>query len=133
MHWGGIARVVFGGGLAVAICNSSGQAATRFRVAQTSTVTNCMMACNSQAASCQTTCLVPRTLPTGAATTGSNTNKHVLPTQLHDPADQLPDALRANFAVAVTTDQLRSAIDSAIESIAFSVATRPTEIDSAAR
>ena len=75
MHWGGIARVVFGCGLAVAICNSSGQAATRFRVAQTSTVTNCMMACNSQAASCQTTCLVPGTLPTGAATTGSNANK----------------------------------------------------------
>ena len=140
MHWGGIARVVFGGGLAVAICNSSGQAATRFRVAQTSTVTNCMMACNSQAASCQTTCLVPGTLPTGAATTGSNTNKHVLPTQLHDPADQLPGALRTHFAVAIgrcgqtdRADQLKSAIDSAIESIAFSVAVRPTVMDSAAR
>src|SRR5215472_17222550 len=41
----------------------------------TSTVTNCMMSCNSQAASCQTTCLIPGTAPTGAATAGSNANQ----------------------------------------------------------
>src|SRR5579863_8391178 len=49
-------------------------AAGKIRLAQTSTVTNCMMACNSQAAACETTCLVPGTPPTGAATTTSNAN-----------------------------------------------------------
>lgn len=49
-------------------------AANKIRLAQSSTVTNCMMTCNSQAAACQTTCLVPGTPPTGAATTGSNAN-----------------------------------------------------------
>jgi hypothetical protein len=44
----------------------------KLRLAQSSTVTNCMMACNAQAASCQTSCLVPGTPPTGAATTTSN-------------------------------------------------------------
>ena len=75
MRWGGIARIAFCGGLAFAINSSTGQAATRLRIAQTSTVTNCMMSCNSQAVTCQTTCLIPGTLPTGAATTGSNANK----------------------------------------------------------
>jgi hypothetical protein len=42
------------------------------RLAQTSAVTTCMMSCNSQAASCQTACVVPGTPPTGAATTTSN-------------------------------------------------------------
>jgi hypothetical protein len=51
-------------------------ASGRFHVAQTSTVTNCMMACNSQAASCQTTCLVPGTPPTNAATTTGNANQN---------------------------------------------------------
>jgi hypothetical protein len=49
-------------------------AAGAVRLAQTSTVTNCMMVCNSQAALCQSTCLVPGTAPTGAATTTSNAN-----------------------------------------------------------
>jgi hypothetical protein len=49
-------------------------AAGKIRLAQTSTVTNCMMACNAQAASCQTTCLVPGTPPTGAATANGNAN-----------------------------------------------------------
>jgi hypothetical protein len=53
----------------------SGQAAAgKMRLAQTSTVTNCMMLCNSQAASCQTACIVPGAAPTGAATTTSNAN-----------------------------------------------------------
>lgn len=46
--------------------------AAKIRLAQTSTVTNCMMACNSQAATCQTTCLVPGTSPANSATTTSN-------------------------------------------------------------
>ena len=51
--------------------------------------------------------------------------------QLHDATDLVPDELRANFAVALV--QLRSAIDSLIDSIALSVAVRPTVMDSAAR
>jgi hypothetical protein len=60
--------------LAVATCNSTVQAGTRIRLAQTSNVTNCMMLCNSQAANCQTTCIIPGSQPTGAATSGSNAN-----------------------------------------------------------
>jgi hypothetical protein len=40
--------------------------------AQTSTVTNCMMVCNAQAASCQSSCLVPGTPPLASATITSN-------------------------------------------------------------
>lgn len=46
----------------------------KIRLAQTSTLTNCMMNCNSQAATCQTTCVVPGTAPTGAAIATSNAN-----------------------------------------------------------
>ena len=49
-------------------------AAGKIRLAQTSTVTNCMMTCNSQAAACQTTCLVPGHGADGAATTTGNAN-----------------------------------------------------------
>ena len=75
MRWDAIARSIFGAGLAIALCHSAGPAAGRIRVAQTSIVTNCMMACNSQAANCQTTCLIPGAVPTGAATTGGNANQ----------------------------------------------------------
>ncbi len=54
----------------VGVANATG----KIRLAQTSTVTNCMMSCNSQAAACQTTCLVPGTAPTGAATAIGNAN-----------------------------------------------------------
>jgi len=57
-----------------AIAAGKAEATPRLRLAQTSTVTQCMMACNSQAAACQTTCLVPGSAPTGAATTTSNAN-----------------------------------------------------------
>jgi hypothetical protein len=49
-------------------------AAGKMRLAQTSTVTNCMNSCNSQAASCQSSCVIPGTPPTGAATSTSNAN-----------------------------------------------------------
>jgi hypothetical protein len=75
MRLGGIANLILFAGLALAICNSTAQAGARLRLAQSSTVTTCMMACNSQAATCQTTCLVPGTPPIGAATTGSNANQ----------------------------------------------------------
>jgi len=49
-------------------------AAGKLRLAQTSNVTNCMMLCNSQAATCQASCIVPGTAPTNAATTNGNAN-----------------------------------------------------------
>jgi hypothetical protein len=69
-------RLVLAGGVLVALSHSTTHAAVRTRLAQSSSVTNCMMACNSQAATCQTTCLIPGTPPTGAATTGGNANKN---------------------------------------------------------
>ena len=75
MQLRGIAGVILCSAvLAVAVCDSTVQAASRIRLAQTSNVTNCMMLCNSQAANCQTTCIIPGSQPTGAATTGSNAN-----------------------------------------------------------
>lgn len=62
--------VVASGGLG-AVAGTAGQNKA-IEFAQTSTTTNCMMACNSQAASCQTTCVVPGTAPTSAATSTSN-------------------------------------------------------------
>jgi hypothetical protein len=57
-----------------AVAGFAGEASAggKIRLAQTSTVTNCMMACNAQAATCQTACIVPGTAPTNAATTTSN-------------------------------------------------------------
>jgi hypothetical protein len=57
-------------------CDRDALAAKKIRLAQSSTVTNCMMTCNSQAATCQTTCVVPGTPPTGTATTTSNANSN---------------------------------------------------------
>ncbi len=65
MLWLGVACVG-----TIGVANATG----KIRLAQTSTVTNCMMSCNSQAAACQTTCLVPGTAPTGAATVTGNAN-----------------------------------------------------------
>ena len=62
------------GVVALTVMTTGAAGATKFRLAQTSTVTNCMMTCNSQAAACQTACLVPGAAPTGAATTTSNAN-----------------------------------------------------------
>jgi hypothetical protein len=67
--------VVLFAGFAIENCNSIAAGSGRIRLAQSSTVTNCMMACNSQAANCQTTCLVPGTAPTNAATATSNANQ----------------------------------------------------------
>jgi hypothetical protein len=60
----------------LAIVGSANSALTagRTRLAQTSTATNCMMACNSQGAMCQSSCVVPGQAPTGAATATSNAN-----------------------------------------------------------
>jgi hypothetical protein len=75
MRGGAIASLFFSAGLTLALCHSAAQAAGRIRLAQSSAVTNCMMACNSAAANCQTTCLIPGTPPIGAATTGGNANQ----------------------------------------------------------
>ncbi len=61
-------------GIVALVMTTPGAAsAAKLRLAQTSTVTNCMMTCNSQAAACQTACLVPGAAPTGAAPTGAAT------------------------------------------------------------
>jgi hypothetical protein len=57
---------------AVAGFASAAPAGKKIHLAQSSATTNCMMTCNSQAAACQTTCVVPGTAPTNAATTASN-------------------------------------------------------------
>jgi hypothetical protein len=75
MRRGAISPLFLSAGLALALCQSAAQASGRIRLAQSSAVTNCMMACNSQAANCLTTCLIPGTPPTGAATTGGNANQ----------------------------------------------------------
>ena len=52
-------------------------ASGKIRLAQSSTATNCMMACNAQAATCQTACLLPSAqlsqLPNGAVTSNNFT------------------------------------------------------------
>lgn len=53
---------------AVAASGSNGWA-NGIRLAQTSATTTCMMTCNSQAATCQSTCLIP--IAPGAATAGA--------------------------------------------------------------
>jgi hypothetical protein len=58
--------------VAVAGFATAASAGKKIHLAQSSTVTNCMMSCNSQAATCQTGCVVPGTAPTNAATTTSN-------------------------------------------------------------
>ena len=59
-------------GVAVAAVATIGWSGAAF--AQTSATTTCLMTCNSQAAACQTTCLIPGAPPTGAATATSNAN-----------------------------------------------------------
>jgi hypothetical protein len=60
--------------LALAGAATGAMAAKKMRLAQTSAVTSCMMSCNSQAAACQSTCLVPGTPPVGAALATGNAN-----------------------------------------------------------
>jgi hypothetical protein len=71
MRWWAIFYAVLSLGLAGAGLDGAASAG-KIRLAQSSTVTNCMMACNAQAATCQVSCVVPGTAPTGAATTTSN-------------------------------------------------------------
>jgi len=58
--------------LAVGTLYTAAIAGELIRLAQTSTVTSCMMGCNSQGAACQSGCVVPGLPPTTAATTTSN-------------------------------------------------------------
>jgi hypothetical protein len=65
--------VLLVGAAAIIVAGICGAAADgKIRLAQSGAVTACMMACNAQAANCQTACLVPGTPPTTAATTTSN-------------------------------------------------------------
>jgi hypothetical protein len=63
------AMILLAGGGALAVEESAG---ARIRLAQTSTTTACMAACNTQVASCQSACIVPGTASTTGATTASN-------------------------------------------------------------
>ena len=56
-------------GLALA---STAKGSTFLHLAQTSTTTSCMMTCNSQAASCQSSCVVPGS--PGGASSGTSTS-----------------------------------------------------------
>ena len=67
-----LAAAAINAAVALGAMAQSATAEGRIRLAQTSTVTNCMMTCNAQAANCQTGCLVPGTPPTASATTTSN-------------------------------------------------------------
>ena len=60
--------------LAAAALPGGAAHAGKIRLAQSSVVTTCMMGCNAQAATCRTTCIVPGTAPTNAATTTGNAN-----------------------------------------------------------
>ena len=63
----------------------------KIRLAQSSNVTSCMMTCNAQAASCQTSCLVPGQSSSGATATTMNATANTScvlncsSTQLHVP------------------------------------------------
>jgi hypothetical protein len=54
---------------AINVLAANAFAAEKIRLAQTSTVTNCMMSCNAQAASCRTNCLLPPPAASGAGAT----------------------------------------------------------------
>src|SRR5580704_1874447 len=54
--------------VAVAGFASAASAGEKIRLAQTSTTTNCMMTCNAQAATCQTTCFLPPAPAVGSTT-----------------------------------------------------------------
>jgi len=53
-----IAFVLVVAAISAALAQGAG-AQERIRLAQSSTVTNCMMNCNAQVANCRTTCVVP--------------------------------------------------------------------------
>jgi hypothetical protein len=67
----------------------------RIRLAQTSTVTNCMMTCNAQAANCQTGCVVPGTTAYGVGDDDQQRHggHHVL-VNLHVHADRVTSCAR---------------------------------------
>jgi hypothetical protein len=54
--------------VAVAGFAGAASAGEKIRLAQSSTTTNCMMTCNAQAATCQTTCFVPPAPAVGSTT-----------------------------------------------------------------
>ena len=57
---------------AIDLVAPSAFAVEKIRLAQSSTVTNCMMTCNSQAANCQTGCVLPSPPSSGGTTTTTN-------------------------------------------------------------
>ena len=59
--------------LAIEALAGGASAEGKIRLAQSSTLTNCMMLCNAQAATCQSTCLVPSSSSSGSTTSTTTT------------------------------------------------------------
>ena len=79
----------------------------KIRLAQSSTVTNCMMNCNAQVTNCRTTCLVPVTPPAASPASSSSPppfpmrrHHHVLVELQFDPP-HVPVELCAAIAIAI--------------------------------
>jgi hypothetical protein len=68
--------VLAGVAISAALTASAG-AEEKIRLAQSSTVTNCMMNCNAQVANCRTTCVVPT--PPVASTGATSSNPTPIP------------------------------------------------------
>ncbi len=71
-----LSTVDLGGGMLGSGAFAGEASGAKIRLAQTSTVTNCMMTCNAQAATCQTSCVVPWSAGgnTAATNTGNSAN-----------------------------------------------------------
>ena len=87
------------------------EAGEKIRLAQSSTVTNCMMTCNSQVANCRTACFVPTAADPAAGPAAEPQQcaggevelvcRHRLPVGLQFDPYGLPDQLRPAIAVAL--------------------------------
>jgi hypothetical protein len=72
--WEPIMRIlaILSAALVLAAGANAAFAGEKIRLAQSSTTTNCMMTCNSQAAACFASCIVPGTPPAASATAAGN-------------------------------------------------------------
>jgi hypothetical protein len=100
-----IASILVAAAIGVVFAHGA-KAGEKIRLAQTSTVTNCMMTCNSTAANCRTTCVlpvVPTAPPSPSSAPAANLNSSAGTTCLLAcfDAGRMPDELRADIAVAV--------------------------------
>jgi len=96
---------------AVCIAANHSPADDKIRLAQTGNVTTCMMQCNSQAANCQTTCLIPAPPPTPGTTherayrQDEHRGKHGVPDDMQLDTDLVSDHLRQAIPFAIAFSQ----------------------------